>query len=465
MAAMNRTARDDASGMRAAAGGGLRALLAGAVVVAAALAASPSLAAEPVTHTLANLKRTYDVLLPAGDPTDGAMVVFLHGSGEAKLDRFQADWAPLLLQRKCVVAMPRAAGKLMWRYEDAKYITEAIADAQKRYKTDPKRVILMGVSGGAQTVLFLVDHDPEAYAAVIAVSANPVVIRGHQDEWFYPSLKTAKICPYFVINHITQGTALQLWRQVRTRREEAGTSISILPAVGPVSHYLPPPKELAAWLDDVLAGRLPAPIPDPQKAAVAKMFAPCAGALLKAIESAKPADNGQKTQKIVKDGDLFQLSVTAGADFIRAKKEDKADGDSKLITQVRLEYKTWPIYVRCDARKRAELMTDVLKAEEARTIQRGLLYQVYSTGKLDAGGKSWQYQIGSITYPEKDRGWVSTLFLHASAPLGEDAHQWLEVTVMDETQQPDAQELATICRTLLEGATATPAKAGGGAGK
>jgi pimeloyl-ACP methyl ester carboxylesterase len=451
MAAMNRTARHAALGT----------LLAGAMALAAA-AATPARAAEPVTHTLADLKRTYDVLLPSGDPAGGSLVVFLHGSGETKLDRFQAEWAPLFVQRKCVVAMPKAAGKLMWQYQDAKYITEAIADAQKRYKTDPQRVILMGVSGGAQTVLFLVDHDPQAYAAVVVVSANPVVVRGHQDEWFYPSVKTAKTCPFFVVEHITQGTALQLWRQVRLRREEAGASISILPVVGPVSHYLPPPKEFAPWLDEVLAGKLPAPLPDPQKAAVAKMFAPCAAALPKAIESAKPADNSQKTQKIVKDGDLFQLSVTAGADFTRAKKEDKADADDKPLTQLRLEYKTWPIYVRCEARKRAELMTDVLKSDESRTIQRGLLYQIYSTGKLDAGGKAWQYQIGSITYPEKDRGWVSTLFLHASAPLGEDAHQWLEVTVMDETQQPDAQELATIFRTLLEGVGATPAKAGGG---
>ena len=418
-----------------------------AAVIALVLAGAAAAAEGPATHTIGKPPRSYEALLPPGQSQGAALVVFLHGTNEPKLDRFKTDYGPLLRQRKCVVALPQASDKLKWRYEDAQHILDVVADVQKRYGTDPKRVVLMGVSGGGQTALFLVDHAPQRWRAVIAVSTNPVVIRGRRHEWFYPPAETVKTCPYLAINHITQGAAIQYWRQVRVRREPQGASLSILPVLGPVSHYLPPPKELGPWLDDVLAGRHPKPLPDPQKEAVAKMFAACVAALPKAIDEAKPAE---KTAPFAKDGELFALTLNAPSDFGRSGKEDKADTADKPITQIRAEHAKWPIRLRCEARKRAELMTDVLKAEEQQTLARGLLYQVYHTGSVTAGKRAWQIRIGSITYPDKTRGWVSTLFLHAAAPIAGSPKQWLEVSLLDETQQPDARELAAVVRTVLE---------------
>jgi len=409
------------------------------------------------THTVGEPARPYQVLLPPGETKGQALVVFLHGSGKANLDRFQADYRPLFWKRRCVVAIPTTDNKLKWRYGDAKYILAVIADVEKRYGTDPKRVVLMGVSGGGQTVLFLVDHAPERFRAVIAVSTNPVVIRGRHHEWFYPSKTTAKRCPYFILNHITQGTSLQYWRQVRARREGTGASLSIVPVLGKVSHYLPPPKALDSWLDEVLAGKHPAPIPDPQKAAVAKMLAPAASALPKAVQAARPAAT---TQPAAKDGEVYRLAVPVPAKFRRAGKEEKSDAASRPITQVRLEHAEWPISVRCDARRTELPLGDVLAAEDKKTRLRGLLYQVYHTVAVRAGGRAWPTKIGSITYPDRKRGWVSALFLHAASPIEKDPKQWIEVLVIDETQQPDAAELAGIFRTVVNGIQAGPAPSG-----
>ena len=86
-----------------------------------------------------------------------------------------------------------------------------------------------------------------------------------------------------------------------------------------------------------------------------------------------------------------------------------------------------------------------------------MLYQVYKTGRLTAGGRAWTYRIGSITYPDRRRGWVSTLFIHAAAPVGADARRWLAVLLTDETQQPDAKALAAALKTAL--ATIKPRRA------
>lgn len=433
-------------------------LAAGVVVVTAAAAGAAE--SRSVTHELPELKRSYEVLLPPVAAAGSPLVVFLHGSGKPDLDRFKAEYGPLLTGRKCIVALPKAENNVKWRYEDAKYIVAAIEDAASRYKTDPKRVLLMGVSGGGQTALFLVDHDPKRYRAVIAVSTSPVVIRERDYEWFYPSALTAKTCPYFVVNHITQGASLQYWRQVRAAREGLGASVSILPVVGPVSHYLPPPKQLGGWLDDVLADKHPAAVPDPQKAAVAKMFAAVAAALPKAVAAAKPA---AETKAVAKDAATARLRISVGKQFERSKKEDTADSAKNPIIQIRVEHTQSPIYVRCELRKRREPMSEVLAAEEKATRGRGMLYQIYHTGRVEAGRRQWQLKIGSITYPDRTRGWVSTLFLHASAPVRSKPNQWLEATVMDETQEPDAAGLAGILRTLLETIDVERAPVAGGA--
>ena len=109
-------------------------------------------------------------------------------------------------------------------------------------------------------------------------------------------------------------------------------------------------------------------------------------------------------------------------------------------------------------------MAKILASEQEQTRLRGLLYQVYHTGSLNSGRRHWQFRIGSITYPDrsisvktgKPRGWVSALFIHAAALVRDDPKQWLEVLVLDETQQPDAGQLATILKTVTSFIAATP---------
>lgn len=419
-------------------------------------AASTAAQEADVAHNLPGGDRFYRVLLsgPAETLKNAPLVVYLHPSADGHFEEFQRDYWPMLRDHKCVVAMPRGKGKFSWVAGEDEYVRNVIADVQKRYATDPARMILLGISGGGQVALLLADHDPKSFRAMILVSTNPVCVRGNEAVFFYPSRDTIKQCPYFVINHITQGSGLMYWRQVRAKTAPLGSSISIVPVLGPVSQYVPPPPELGIWLTEVLAGRQPSALGDPQQAAVAQMFAPAAAAADKAL-AGEPAKAGNP---VVKDGLTFRLSLAAPAGFAEAKREDAADSSGLPITQIRLEAAKLPIYIRCDARATARPMADVLAAEEKDNLERGMLYQIFRKGDaLAASGRMWQWRIGSLTYPDRTRGWISTFFLHAAAPVEKDPKQWLEVLVMDETQKPDGAALAACLKAILSGASAEPA--------
>jgi len=414
---------------------------------------------KSVEHDLGAKEKSYRVLIPL-DVKKGRklpVVVYLHPSGNANFDQARRDYWPMLREMKCLMLMPRSRGKTMWLADEGQFVLDCIEHVQGLYSVDPKRVILMGVSGGGQTALFVADKVPEIFRAVIPISTSPVVARGRRAEWFYPNRAVLKTCPYFVINHITQGSSLMYWRQVRGKLEPRGASITIRPVVGPAGHYVGPPKELSAWMKQVLAGEHPKPPADPQKLAVARQFARVAAALPAALGSAKPA---APAKRIEKSGPTYDLSVPLPADWQRSEKEDRADSTGAPMTQIRMEHKTWPIYLRVEACATAKTMTRVLAAEEAETKTRGMLYQVYHTLKVAAGGRTWAVKIGSITFPDrrkdaagKVRGWVSTLFVHASAPIREDPKRWLTVMIMDETHQPDAAQLAAVFRAAAGGLT------------
>jgi hypothetical protein len=149
--------------------------------------------------------------------------------------------------------------------------------------------------------------------------------------------------------------------------------------------------------------------------------------------------------------------------------EEARDSANAPLTQLRLEHDKWPITLRVEGRATDKPMADVLAEEEKATVLRGMLYQVFQTGSVDASGRTWQYRIGSITYPDRRRGWISALFIHAATPAGTvlsatrpattqtaEAKRWLTVQLLDETEKPDATELAGYFRTALEGLTAKP---------
>ena len=445
-------------------------------------------AGQEKTFTLPKTERQYKLLLPAGirprtqtgqaDKTGetkkaaqskkAPLVVYLHPTGTARLKDLKRDYWPLLAKRGCAVAIPLSESKEMWTAGSDAYTNQVIADVQRRYHVDPKRVVLLGISGGGQLALFLADKWPEAFRAVIVVSTNPVVVRDDSAVWFYPNRKVLKSCPYFVACHITHGASLRYWRQVRARLAAAGASISIVPVLGKPAHYLPPPKELGPWLDAVLAGKHPAPLPDPQKAAVAKLLAKPAAELFAAIKTARSARPAKAAATLTKTGKALTLSVPLQEGFERSKAEEAIDSAAAPITQIRTEHKKWPIYIRVDGRVTKRAMPAVLAAEEKQTRLRGMLYQIYHSGEVTAGGRTWKVRIGSITFPDRrqNRGWRTTLFIHAAAATGPVAgdkkaaarHEWIEITIMDETQQPDAKELAVVFQTVAGGTSAGPNK-------
>lgn len=428
------------------------------VLAGGAMSAAPTTDDKPVTHSLPATTRSYQILLPAqNDRKNMPLVLYLHASSRPAPDELTKALWPLLAQKKCALLMPQAGSAKMWLSGDDQYIMDCLADAQTRYSIDPKRIILMGLSGGAQTALFLADHVPEKFRAVAVFDSSPVTIRGDKIIWFYPNRQTLKTCPYLVVNRLSEGADIMYWRQVKAKLAPLGASISILPQTGKEADPPAVPKELGPWLDDVLAGKQPAPLVDPQQEAVAKMFAPAAEALPKAVTTAKSA----ATQPVSKDAAGVSLSLKLPAGIVRSKDpEDKKDSTGADLNQIRLESAKWPIFIRCEARATDKTADQVLSAEEADMVSRGLLYQVYGSGQATGGGREWKYRIGSITYPDRRRGWVSALFIMASAPIDKDPKRWLSVIVVDETQQPDPAELAGILRGCIETLSMKPAATG-----
>jgi len=425
-----------------------------ALAIAAVLAAHPRATRaqqqSPKTFTIPRNERTYKLFAPPGaeKKKNLPLVVYLHPSGGPMLTEFQRDYLPVLTKRGCVVAVPLSKDKRQWAVRSDTYIRSVITDVGARYSIDAKRIVLLGISAGGQVALFLADRTPKQFRAVVVVSTNPVVIRGGKGVWFYPDRRTLKKCSYFVVCHITHGASLKFWRQVRAKLAPAGASISIIPVLGKPAHYQPPPKQLRLWLGAVLSGKQPAPIEDPQKLAVAKAFAGPAKKLFEALKDAKPA---KITSRIKKRTRQFELTVGLQDGFERSKREASTDAAGRAITQIRTESKGMkrPIYVRVDARAHDKPMSEVLAAETEQTRLRGMLYQVYHAGPLTAAGRKWRIEIGSITFPDKRKGWRTTLFLQAAAHVAKDKTRWVEITVMDETQEPDPKKLATVFRTLL----------------
>ena len=61
-----------------------------------------------------------------------------------------------------------------------------------------------------------------------------------------------------------------------------------------------------------------------------------------------------------------------------------------------------------------------------------------------------------MTYPDQKRGWISVLFLSAAAAHSPDRRQWVRVLVLDETQQPDAKQLAQLLKAALTAVRLSP---------
>lgn len=107
-------------------------------------------------------------------------IVFLHGSGKCGTDGRQQLTNGLPLEIKAqeksfnrfLVVCPQAQKKeLQWRGDskDGKRVLTILADVEKSYKVDSKRVYLTGLSMGGYGVWSLAAHAPERWAAIVPI--------------------------------------------------------------------------------------------------------------------------------------------------------------------------------------------------------------------------------------------------------------------------------------------------------
>jgi predicted peptidase len=130
------------------------------------------------TLTTGSGQRKYTVYVPTNyDGTKPVPVVlFLHGSGERGDDgikQAQTGIGPALLLNKdvfqAIAVIPQARTTWAASSDDAKAALAALDAVMKDYKTDPKRVILTGLSMGGHGSWDIAAAHPERFAAVVPI--------------------------------------------------------------------------------------------------------------------------------------------------------------------------------------------------------------------------------------------------------------------------------------------------------
>jgi predicted peptidase len=120
----------------------------------------------------------YVVFVPPGYSPDKAypVVLFLHGSGSTGNDgKKQVSGIAAEIRKNekafpAVVVFPQSQ-KRTWRAnsEDGKRAMAILAEVEKAYKTDPKRVYLTGLSMGGFGTWSLAAAHPEKWAAIVPI--------------------------------------------------------------------------------------------------------------------------------------------------------------------------------------------------------------------------------------------------------------------------------------------------------
>ena len=158
-----------------------------------ALSVSSLLGAENPTHGFLNRvhkdadgkEAKYVLFIPHTYKSDTPcpLIMFLHGSGETGTDGIKPSvvglGAAVKKQEKtfpCIVIFPQSQ-KRSWRAgsPDADRALAILAEVEKEYKVDPKRVYLTGLSMGGFGTWSLAIKDPNRWAAIVPIcgGGNP----------------------------------------------------------------------------------------------------------------------------------------------------------------------------------------------------------------------------------------------------------------------------------------------------
>jgi predicted esterase/prenyltransferase beta subunit len=123
-------------------------------------------------------ERRYTVYVPEGYDGSRAypVVLFLHGAGERGQDGItpaQVGIGPAIFNRSggipAIAVFPQARQTWAAGSADSKAALRALEDVMTAYKTDPKRVILTGLSMGGHGSWDLAAREPERFAAVLPI--------------------------------------------------------------------------------------------------------------------------------------------------------------------------------------------------------------------------------------------------------------------------------------------------------
>jgi predicted peptidase len=129
-------------------------------------------------RTLRDGGRKYSVFLPIGfDPKKTyPAILFLHGAGERGEDGIlptQAGIGPIIAQDPArfpaIVIFPQAKRSWAADSDDIKAALTALDEVSNRYKVDPKRIYLTGLSMGGAGSWGLAAKMPDKFAAVAPV--------------------------------------------------------------------------------------------------------------------------------------------------------------------------------------------------------------------------------------------------------------------------------------------------------
>jgi polyhydroxybutyrate depolymerase len=132
------------------------------------------------------MKRKIVTYIPANNTSERMpLVIALHGGFATPKSMFRlADFRPIADKERFIVVCP--ASKRMWHdgadnkgIDDVKFIDQVISHVIKKYKADPERVYITGISNGGFMTTRLACEIPNRIAAIAVVAATLDVGEGY----------------------------------------------------------------------------------------------------------------------------------------------------------------------------------------------------------------------------------------------------------------------------------------------
>lgn len=175
------------------------------------------------------------------------LVVCLHGAGftgDAYLERWQ-----IRLGETYILACPTAPQGAWWTREAAELILATIRDVQARYRIDPDRIFLTGMSNGGIGVWLVGSHYAMSFAGLAPMASG-------LDEVLFPFLENLRHTPAYLIHGIKdQVMPVELSRSIVKELKRLGYQFvyrehdRVHPIAG--GHFFPREElpDLVAWFN------------------------------------------------------------------------------------------------------------------------------------------------------------------------------------------------------------------------